>query len=96
MLQLDRNNSNTSSKLLTIMLGRMKKEIDKKLRENQAGFRAKRSCNDHIATLRIIIGQSIEWNSGLYLNFDYKQAFDTVNRTKLWELMVKYGFPTNL
>jgi hypothetical protein len=45
---------NTSSKLLTrIMLERKKerKEIDKKLRENQAGFRAKRSCTNHIATI---------------------------------------------
>jgi hypothetical protein len=73
----------------------MMMEIENKLRENQAGFRAKRSCTDHIATLRIIIEQSIEWNSGLCLNFiDCKQAFDTVDRTKLWELMVKYGFPT--
>jgi sorting nexin-29 len=87
---------NTNSKLLTrIMLERMKKETDKKLRENQAGFRAKRSCTDHITTLRIIIEQSTEWNSGLYLNFiDYKQDFDTLNRMKLRELMVKHGFPT--
>jgi hypothetical protein len=65
------------------MLERMKKEIDKKLRQNQVGFRAKRSCTDHIATLRIIKEQSIEWNSGLYLNFsDYKQAFDeTIKKT---------------
>jgi hypothetical protein len=52
---------NTSSKLLTrIMLERMKMEIYKKLRESQAGFRAKRSCTNHIATLRIIIEQSTE------------------------------------
>ena len=43
-----------------IILERMKGEVDKTLREEQAGFRQDRSCTDHIATLRIIVEQSIE------------------------------------
>ncbi|VDP73594.1 unnamed protein product, partial [Schistosoma curassoni] len=27
------------------------------------------SCTDRIATLRIIVEQSTEWNSSLYINF---------------------------
>ena len=41
----------TSKVLTRIMLDRMKAALDQKLRQNQAGFRAKRSCVDHIATL---------------------------------------------
>ncbi len=33
----------------------MKGEVDKTLREEQAGFRQDRSCTDQIATLRIVI-----------------------------------------
>ena len=64
-----------------IILERMKGEVDNTLREEQAGFRQDRSCTDQIATLRIIVEQSIEWNSSLYVNFvDYEKAFDTLDR----------------
>ena len=43
--------------------------LDEKLREEQAGFRAGRSGTDRIATLRIIVKQSIKWQSSLYINF---------------------------
>jgi hypothetical protein len=33
------------------------------LREQQAGFRKDRSCTDQRAALRIIIEQSLEWNT---------------------------------
>ena len=69
-----------TSKILTrILLERLKTALDKTLRENQAGFRAKRSCSDHIVTLRIIIEQSLEFNNCLQLAFiDYEKAFDSV------------------
>ncbi|VDP50304.1 unnamed protein product [Schistosoma margrebowiei] len=56
-----------------------------------------RSCTDQIATLRIIVEQSIEWNSSLYINFiDYKKAFDSVHRTTLWKLLRHYGVPEKI
>ena len=55
-----------------IVLNRMKDEVDTKLRDHQAGFRKDRSCTDQIATLQIIVEQSLEWNTPLYINFiDY-------------------------
>ena len=67
-----------------IFLERMKTAVDSKLRDHQAGFRQDRSCTDHIATLRIIIEQSLEWNSALYVNFiDFEKAFDSVGRETL-------------
>ena len=71
-----------------VLLNRMKDEVDTKFRDNQAGFRKDRSCVDQIATLRIIIEQSCEWNSPLYINFvDFKKAFDSVDRDTLWKLL---------
>ena len=80
-----------------IILERMKGEIDPWLRDQQAGFRPNRSCVDQIATLRIIVEQSLEWNSPLYINFvDYEKAFDSINRDTLWKLLRHYGIPTKL
>ena len=56
------------SKLLChIILHEMKKEVDRVLRDEQTGFRQERSCTEQIATFRIIIEQTIEWQASLYL-----------------------------
>ena len=69
--------------------------LDKKLRKEQAGFRKDKSCTNHIATLRIIVEQCIEWQSSLYINFvDFEKAFDSIDRTVLWKLLRHYGLPT--
>ena len=83
------------SKILTkIILERLKKALDKTLREEQAGFRQDRSCTDNIATLRIIIEQSLEKQSPLYSVFvDLQKVFDSVDRDVIWRLMQHYGFP---
>ena len=71
--------------------------MDSLLRDEQAGFRAGRSCTDQITTLRIIIEQSLEWNSALYLTFiDYTKAFDSLDRPTLWKLMRHYGIPDKI
>ena len=75
----------------------MKGEVDKTLREEQAGFRQDRSFTDQIATLQILVEQSIEWNSTLYVNFvDYEKAFDSLDRETLWKILRHYGVPTKL
>ena len=80
-----------------IILERMKDEVDKELRDHQAGFRKERSCTDQIATLRIILEQSIEWNTSLYICFiDYEKAFDSLDRNTLWLLLRHYGVPAKL
>ena len=80
-----------------VILNRIKDAVDPSLRDNQAGFRKNRSCTDQIATQRIIIEQSQEWRTPLYVNFlDYEKAFDSVDRTTLWKLLRQYGVPEKM
>ena len=84
------------SKVLTkIILDRIKDALDKTLRDEQAGFRKERSCTDQIATLGIIVEQSIEWQSPLYTCFvDFEKAFDSVDREAIWNILLHYGVPS--
>ncbi|KAI8500370.1 hypothetical protein Bbelb_219360 [Branchiostoma belcheri] len=84
-----------ASKILCrVILNRTANAMESRLRDNQAGFRPNRSCSDQIATLRIIVEQSIEFNSQLYAVFiDYEKAFDSVDRTTLWKILAHYGIP---
>ena len=67
------------------------------MREEQTGFRQDRSCTAQIATLRIIVEQSIEWNSSLYVNFvDYEKAFESLDRETLWKILRRYWVPMKL
>ena len=80
-----------------VLLNRMKDAVDPHLRDQQAGFRKNRSCTDQITTLRIILEQSLEWNSPLYVNFiDYEKAFDSVDRQTIWKLLRHYGVPAKI
>ena len=84
-----------SSKVLTcIILNQLKDAVKEKLRPEQASFRKDKS--DQISTLRIIIEQSLECQSTLYLNFtDFHQVFDSVDRETIWQLLHHYGIPQN-
>ena len=54
--------STAGNVLNRILLERMKEAVDPRLRDQQAGFRRNRSCADQIASLRVIVEQSLEWN----------------------------------
>ena len=71
-----------------VILDRLKTVVDARHRNHQVRFRKERSCTDQIATLRIIVEQSIEWDSSLCINFvDYEKAFDSLDRETLWKLL---------
>ena len=77
-----------------MILERLREAVDTRLHDNQAGFRKGRSCADQITTLRIIIEQSLEWKSPLYINFiDSEKAFYSVDQQVLRSLMKLYGIP---
>ena len=87
-----------ASKILCrIILDRMKDALDGHMRDEQAGFRKNRSCCDQIATLRIIIEQTLEWNQTLYMVFvDFEKAFDSLDRETLWKILRHYGIPDKI
>ena len=68
-----------------VTLDRIKDHLYFTIDCEQAGFRLRSSCVDHINTLRIIIEQSAEYRSDLQLGFvDLEKAFDSVDREGLW------------
>ena len=77
-----------------VMLTRLKDAIDPHLRDHQTGLRKNRSYADQIVTLRIILEQSLQWNSSLYVNIiHHEKAFNSVDRECLWKLLRHYGIP---
>lgn len=63
----------------------------------QGGFRAGRSTIDQIFTLKGIQDNSYEQNLGLHLLFiDFKQAYDTIKREKIYEALTELGIPNKL
>lgn len=87
-----------ASKILTrVILNRIKDVVDQKLRREQAGFRKDCSCVDLINTLRIILEQSTEFKTPLYLAFiDFEKAFDSIHRSAIWKIMSEYGIPEKI
>lgn len=89
---------NTVNKVLSIILhGRLSDTLDSTLRREQAGFRHGNSCTDHTNTLRIIVEQSMEWQTPLVMLFiDFERAFDSIDRGMMWQILTSYGVPDKL
>ena len=78
----------------TIMLTRVKEAVDERMRENQAGFRKGRSCQDQIFCLNQVIEKCLDQQLPCLINFiDFKAAFDSVHRPSLWKILQLYGIP---
>lgn len=58
----------------------------------QAGFIRGRSTSDHIFTMRCLMEKFHQYDRDLHLIFvDFMQAYDSVNRNKLWEVLRSFG-----
>ena len=80
-----------------LVLNRISKTVNTKLRENQCGFRANRSCIDQIFTLRNILERAYEWRQPIITNFiDFEKAFDSIDHDSLWQIMAMYGIPKKI
>ncbi len=80
--------------LAKIILDIIKGALDAGLCDEQAVFWKEWSCTDQIAMLRIIIEQTLEWNTGVYILFiDFAKAFDSVDQEALWKILRSYGIP---
>ena len=64
------------------------------LLEEQNRFRKGRFCMDCILSASQIIEKHREFNIPTYIAFiDFKKAFDSVDRDKLWAIMLSKGIP---
>ena len=78
----------------TLLLNRLRPEIEKLLRKNQNGFRRNRSTTSQILTVRRIIEGVKDRNLQAVLLFvDFSKAFDSVNRGKMEQILIAYGVP---
>uniref|UniRef100_A0A3F2YVY1 Reverse transcriptase domain-containing protein n=1 Tax=Anopheles dirus TaxID=7168 RepID=A0A3F2YVY1_9DIPT len=63
----------------------------------QAGFVGGKSTTDQIFTLRQTLQKCREHQIPTHhLFIDFKAAYDTIDRTELWNIMQQYGFPGKL
>jgi hypothetical protein len=63
----------------------------------QSGFRKNKSTSDLIFVIRQIMEKSYEFAKDLHIVFiDYKQAYVSIDRERLWKILKNFGLPTKL
>ena len=78
----------------SLLLNRIQPVLDNILRDNQNGFRKKRSTVSQILTIRRIIeGVKARNLPAVLLFVDFSKAFDSVHRGKMEKIMLAYGIP---
>ena len=72
----------------------MREGVEKKLCENQGGFRSGRGCADKIFCLRMLIEKCVKLQlSALVIFVDFKAAFNSIHRPSMWHILSDYGIP---
>ena len=80
-----------------IIMNRIRNAIDPKLRNNQNGFRPKRTTVAQVVAVRRIIEGVKEKNLPAVLTFiDFKKAFDSIHRDNMMKILRAYGIPPKL
>lgn len=83
--------------LAKVIRNRLADIYNSEIGEYQGGFRQGRGTADQIFTLKMIQNSSYEQNLGLHLLFvDFRQAYDSVIRTKIYEVLSSLGAPQKL
>jgi len=81
----------------SVVLSRLRRCVVTYLRQEQAGFRPGRSCNDRIFALRQIIKKVTAWQIPVMINFvDFRKAFDCIHRPSLWLILRQCGIPDSI
>ena len=59
---------------------------------DQAGFRPKHRCEDHLMVYRVLEQRCREWGVPLYIStIDFTKAFDSIKHSALWRSLRFYG-----
>jgi hypothetical protein len=89
---------NISHKIFAILIyNKLSERIEPMISDCQMGFRPNRSTIDNIQTIKQIYENSYEYNIDLHIVFlDFKQAFDSVNKSLISECLKKCKIPRKL
>ena len=80
-----------------MILNRILPKIDSHLRPNQNGFRPGRSTTTHILALRRLIeGVKSRNKKAIILYVDFRKAFDSIYREKMFNILKAYDIPLKL
>ena len=80
-----------------LILNRIRPPIDKHLRTNQNGFRPGRGTTAHILALRRLIEGVKSHNLKAAITFvDFRKAFDSIHRGRMFEILKAYDIPEKL
>ena len=80
-----------------LVLNRIRTPINVILRINQVGFITARSCVQQIHILRRIRDGAYSQNIPLFITFfDFKKAFDSIDRAMMFVILRHYGIPDKI
>jgi hypothetical protein len=99
MSQLERNKPalHIIQSFTYIIMKRLECIIEPSLRDQQNCFRPRRSCIDHICTIRNIIEQTIEFRCSLYMGFvDLSKASDSITRKSICRVLQRKKVPIKI
>ena len=83
--------------LALIIKEKLEPYIEEVIGDYQCGFRRGRSTIDHIFTIRQLMEKYWEYNKEMWqLLIDFKQAYDSVHRESLWNIMAEMRIPNKL
>ena len=89
--------NHTGKVFLTVLLNRLKSQLDPYLSEEQAGFRKDRSTIHQILTLRLLAEKAKRQGRKIYNCFiDFQKAFDTIKHKVIWAALKSYGVETKM
>jgi len=80
-----------------LILRRIAPVLDPFLRKNQNGFRRGRGTLSQILAIRRILEEMRKLNKDAFICFvDFKKAFDSISREKMFEILKLYGIPDKI
>ena len=72
-------------------------KLDAKLRVNQAGYRPRQGCAEHIHVLRRILeGWDSKYLTLVAVFGEFKRAFDSIDRTFMFKILRHYEIPEQI